>query len=154
MSKVGLFRLKRSTVLFCLKLSGGGQEGVREGKQQAILRNCLKQEKHPLKSSILWLFLACTAVSACLLRYLLSVIVFISKEYQSQMSSGMFRCGRRWVCCSAAHPTTGLEVMRPRAWGSLTRPHSPAPTQVPACPVTLATAMSTLAEEKRDLLRC
>lgn len=49
-------------------------------------------------------------------------------------------------------PTAGLEVMSSRVRGSLTRHHSPAPTQVPVCPVTLATAMSALAEEKRDLL--
>lgn len=38
----------------------------------------------------------------------------------------MFSCGRR---CFAAHPTTGLEVMCSRAWGSLTCPQSPVPTQ-------------------------
>lgn len=41
-SRVGLLRLKWSTVLSCLKLSGAGQGGVGEGKEQAILRNCLK----------------------------------------------------------------------------------------------------------------
>lgn len=87
-------------------------------------------------------------VSAQLLKYFPSIIVFISQESQKQTSSCLFKCGRRWVCCFAAHPTTGPEVMYSRAQGNLTCCHSPAMTQVSTCPATLAT-MSSLAEEKR-----
>lgn len=46
-SKAGLLRLKWSTGLFCLKLSGGSQKGVGDGKKQATLRNHLREGKNP-----------------------------------------------------------------------------------------------------------
>jgi len=52
--------------------------------------------------------------------------------------------------CSPPHHRAGGDVLLAR--GSLCRHHSSAPTQVPAYSVTLAIAMSALAEEERDLL--
>lgn len=78
------------------------------GETAGNLEKLYQRRKGPFRKVVYCgLFFACTAVPTRLLKYLLSVIAFISKECQRQMSSGVFSCGRKRVAALLPTPPQG-----------------------------------------------